>query len=382
MMVIQRVGVLGTSRKENEHRIPIHPCHLKRIDPSVRARLCFERGYGERFRTDDAVFSDLAGGVADRAELLADSDLVILPKPVPDDLRELREGAVLWGWPHCVQTREIARIAIERRLTLIAWEAMFEWSRTGSRGVHVFASNNELAGYSGALHALNLLGIDGHYGPERTSLILAFGSVSRGALYALRGRGFSRPTILTQRLPHLVRDPLRGARHGRMRRGDGEGDGMVAVAPDGRERPLGEFLARFDVIVNGTLQDTDRPLMFLREGEVEKLRDGTLIVDISCDLGMGFPFARPTSFDEPIFTVGPATYYAVDHTPTYLWDAASWEISESVLPYLASIVAGPNAWAADETIRRALEIRDGVVENEKILTFQGLAAEYPHRPVV
>jgi hypothetical protein len=43
------------------------------------------------------------------------------------------------------------------------------------------------------------------------------------------------------------------------------------------------------------------------------------------------------------------------------------------------VLQGPAAWDADETLRRAIEIREGVVQNPKILAFQGRAAEYPHR---
>ena len=118
--------------------------------------------------------------------------------------------------------------------------------------------------------------------------------------------------------------------------------------------------------------------MFIGDGGEARLRPGTLIVDVSCDLEMGFPFARPTSFEEPTFTVGNVTYYAVDHTPSYLWRAATWELSRAVLPFLETIIAGPDAWERDETVRRAIEIRDGVIQNAKILTFQHRAADYPH----
>ena len=30
------VGVIGSSRKENEHRVPIHPDHLRAIAPALR----------------------------------------------------------------------------------------------------------------------------------------------------------------------------------------------------------------------------------------------------------------------------------------------------------------------------------------------------------
>ena len=43
------LGVVATSAKENERRLPIHPRHLDRIDPELRGRIFLEHGYGERF---------------------------------------------------------------------------------------------------------------------------------------------------------------------------------------------------------------------------------------------------------------------------------------------------------------------------------------------
>ncbi|MCP3962978.1 MAG: alanine dehydrogenase [bacterium] len=369
-------GVVGTSSKENEHRLPIHPRHLDRIPEAARASLRLERGYGRRFGVGDVELEGFCGGLLTREEILAGCDVVVLPKPVESDFEAMRDGGVLWGWPHCVQQRRVTQLAIDKRLTLIAFEAMFRWRRPGRRGVHVFAKNNELAGYCAVLHAFELLGIDGHYGPRRRAAVLGFGSVSRGAVYALEGRGVTDITVYTQRPPHLVRDQKLGGVHLQMRRGDG--GSMEAVRADGSATPLAAELARADVIVNGTLQDTDRPLMYLPEGEEASLRPGSLIVDVSCDLGMGFSFARPTTFEDPIFRAGKATYYAVDHTPTYLWDAASWEISESLLPYFGTVTGGPESWREEPVIDRAIEIRGGVIENPKILSFQRRRAEYPH----
>jgi hypothetical protein len=50
------------------------------------------------------------------------------------------------------------------------------------------------------------------------------------------------------------------------------------------------------------------------------------------------------------------------------------------LPFLPTVLAGPDAWLADETIRRAIEIQDGMVLNPSILTFQSRSAEFPHVP--
>jgi hypothetical protein len=61
-----------------------------------------------------------------------------------------------------------------------------------------------------------------------------------------------------------------------------------------------------------------------------------------------------------------------------LWNSATWEISEALLPHLRTVLGGPAAWDTSETIRRAIEIRDGVVQNPKVLSFQDRAADYPH----
>ena len=80
-----------------------------------------------------------------------------------------------------------------------------------------------------------------------------------------------------------------------------------------------------------------------------------------------------------MLTVGDGVhYYAVDHTPSLLWNSASWEISEALIPFLGPVMSGPAAWDENLTIRRAIEIRDGVIQNPKILSFQSRAAEYPH----
>lgn len=142
---------------------------------------------------------------------------------------------------------------------------------------------------------------------------------------------------------------------------------------------MAEDLAEHDIVVNCILQDTDAPLIFVTNDELELFGSDSLFIDVSCDEGMGFEWARPTSFADPMFTVGAgAGYYAVDHSPSYLWDSATWELSEALIPFLATVMSGGEAWAADQTIRRAIEIREGVVQNPRILSFQHRSSAFPH----
>ncbi len=371
-----KLGIIKTSLKENERRVPIYPEHLPLFAESLRRNMVFEASYGRDYGFADDFFLQHGAQVRERGQVLRECELVVLPKPMPEDLCQMQAGQILFGWMHCVQQYEMAQAAIERRLTLIAWEAMHHWSATGDRLMHVFYKNNEIAGYASVLHCLQLLGLDGHYGRRRKVLILSYGSVSRGAIYALQGRGFNNIHVFSRRSPHVIPDQNPDVYFGQYYFGP---DGKALVRNvDYQEHPLIEELADADIICNGILQDTDHPVMFLQPSEVARLSPRSLIIDISCDQGMGFPFARPTTFDQPIFEVGEGiAYYSVDHAPSYLWNAASREISKALLPYLATVAAGEEAWARSPTISRAVEIEKGMIKNPKILSFQHRSRRYP-----
>ena len=377
-MDLLSLGVMAQTAKENERRLPIHPQHLDRIDADLRDRIYLEEGYGERFGVPDDRLAPVVAGMRTREQLIAECDVILLPKPLAQDLVELREGQVLWGWPHCVQDQELTQRALDRKLTLIAFEAMNHWNRDGSFSLHVFHKNNELAGYCSVLHAMQLVGITGDYGRRLRAVVIGFGATARGAVTALNAHGVHDVDVLTHRGVTAVASPIHSARI--VNFDEDVTDTRVSHAfPDGRRTPLAGFLAEHDVIVNCVLQSTEAPLTFLTEDDLPTLRPGTLVVDVSCDEGMGFSWARPTTFDEPMFEVGDhVQYYAVDHSPSYLWNSASWENSAALIPFLRTVLGGPDAWDADSTIRQAIEIREGQVQNPDILSFQGRSPEYPH----
>lgn len=377
-MTLRSLGVIGTSAKENERRLPLHPEHLPHLDADLRARITLEHGYGVRFGASDASLEAYVAGFASRAEILATSEVVLLPKPQHSDVAALGPGQVLWGWPHCVQDPVLTQLAIERELTLIAFESMNHWTTGGDVGVHVFHKNNELAGYCSVLQSMELAGVTGDYGRRLTAVVIGFGATARGAVTALNAHGVHEVAVLTNRGVAAVGSPIHSVR---IRQFDHDTDDthLSHVITDRGRVALAPYLAENDIIVNCTLQDTAAPLTYLQTADLTLFRPGSLIVDVSCDEGMGFSWARPTTFDEPTFEVGDhILYYAVDHSPSYLWNSATWENSNALIPFLRRVLEGPDAWDGDETLARAIEIRDGHVINPSILAFQGRAAAHPH----
>ncbi|NPD06902.1 alanine dehydrogenase [Nocardioides sp. zg-1308] len=378
-MSLLSLGVIGTSAKENEHRLPLHPEHLSRLGPEVARRTTLEHGYAARFGISDEDLAPHVAGFASREEILDGCDVVVLPKPQHADLAAMHAGQVLWGWPHCVQDRAMTQLAIDRELTLVAFEAMNHWTSDGHVGLHVFHKNNELAGYCSVLHAMELVGITGDYGRRLSAVVIGFGATARGAVTALKAHGVGDVAVLTTRGVAAVGSPIHSVRI-RQFEHDPEDPGASLVITDAGRVPLASYLAENDIVVNCTLQDTAAPLTYLRLEDLAHFRRGSLVVDVSCDEGMGFSWAVPTTFDDPMFTVGDRVhYYAVDHSPSYLWSSATWENSEALLPFVPTVLGGPDAWDANETVSRAIEIRDGRICNPAILEFQGRAPEHPYR---
>ena len=372
------LGVVATSRKPEERRLAIHPAHLELIDPVIRKRMFLEHDYAERFGYSDEHLAPLVGGMRTREELFNDCDVLLLPKPLAADLESLRPGQIVWGWPHCVQDTAMTQLAIDHGITLIAWEAMNHWKSDGSFSVHVFHKNNELAGYCSVLHALQLQGTSGAYGRRLRAAVISFGATARGAINGLSALGVTDVTVFTQRSVAAVASPFTSVRMQHFGPDPDDPRSTVALDEPGAG-PFAEALARYDIVVNCILQDTDEPLMFVTNDDLHLFKPGTLFVDVACDEAMGFEWARPTSFAEPMYGVGDGLHhYGVDHSPSFLYDSATWENSVALLDYLPVVMAGPNAWDGNETIRRAIEIREGLIQNPRILSFQGRSAEYPY----
>lgn len=380
------MGVIGTSMKENERRIPIHPIHIPQISEKLRERIYFEKGYSSIFGYDNEYLVSHSAGVLNRDDLFDHCDIILLPKPIEKDFSYFRQGQILWGWPHCVQDKAITQLGIDNKLTFIAFEAMFLWKSENIRDLHIFHRNNELAGYCSTLHALQLIGSTGHYGPKKRVAVISFGSTGRGAIHALKGIGFNDITFFTMRPYHKLNAPIPSLLHRQYFREKKESS-RVLVKREGENRdvPMVKELSNYDIIINCVLQDTESPIIFINNDDIDQLKHGTLIIDVSCDLKMGFEFARPTSFKQPIFRLGGGdniTYYAVDHTPTYLWNASSYEISLALCPYIENVMNGKDKWEQDITIQKAIEIEKGVIRNPKILSFQNRTNEYPYKIIL
>jgi len=372
-----KIAVFRTSEKENEKRLPIYPEHFQFLPSFVWEYLYLEKNYGVDFGFPDENISHYCNSFMDREKLFEECDIILLPKPTISDLNRMHKGQILWGWTHCIQQYDITQLAIEKKITIVAWEDMNHWDESGRKILHIFYKNNELAGYASVIHVLELLGMDGHYGPRKKVSIISFGSVSKGAIYALQGRGFNNLHVFSRRPIHLVADQNPDVYFYNLSKDNSQ---YFVTPPFGNVKKLIDEFAESDIIINGILQDPVHPEIFIKSSELEYLKKNTVIIDISCDEGMGFEFAKPTTFSDPIIPLSNGIiYYSVDHTPTYLWNAASREISKALLPFLIRLIEDDFNFHTQYTLAKAIEIEKGMIVNKKILEFQKRENVFPYK---
>ena len=351
-----KVGIIHTSNKKKEKRYPVHARQLTELNPEHLHKIIFEEGYpGLETLPKDLVKT------AKREDIFNEVDLVILHKPVPDDYLYFREHQILWGALHCVQTPSIVDLAINKKMTLIAFEQMLTPNEDG-KDQSIFYRNREVAGVASVVHSLSLIGMTaGLYGNKKKVAVIGYGSTGKGAIKALLGLGAEQISVYSRRSRSQIKvDDSRlvfkkyHSENGRVT--------MEGKAPF-------EELSQYDIIVNCILQNPLKPIVFMTSQEALKIKKMLLIIDISCDAGMGFEFAKPTSFSEPLFNVGKVVYYGVDHSPSLFYRDASYEIGKAVMPYLKYIL-DHDTYRGNKILEQAVDIEEGVIKNREIITFQ------------
>jgi hypothetical protein len=205
----------------------------------------------------------------------------------------------------------------------------------------VFHKNNELAGYASVLHAMQLLGRTGHYGRRLNAVVISFGATARGAVTALQALGIADVTVLTHRetsTPSVRRrrvccSPVRAPADGRI----GRTEALKSTGPVSPRSSSPSTTSSSTACCR-----TPNPLMFVNDDELDLFEPGSLFVDVSCDEGMGFSFARPTTFADPMFTVGQRVALLrrrpQPELPVGLGDLGD---QRSPLPFLRPVIDGP-----------------------------------------
>ena len=308
------------SDKLNENRRALVPSDIANFKNFEN--IYIERGYGEVLGYSDEDYDKAGVNIVSREDVLT-KDIICDPKVGDASYLDQLNNQTIFGWVHAVQNRNITDKLVQKKITAYAWEDMFE------QGRHVFWRNNEIAGEAAIIHAYTLHGLF----PYNTKVaLLGRGNIARGALKILTMMG-AEVTVYNRHTEALLRKEIE----------------------------------QYDVVVNAILWDTSRKDHIVYKEDLQRMKKGSLIIDVSCDRNGGIETCIPTTLEDPMYIIDDIVHYAVDHTPTLFYKTISHSLSDSIVIYLDDLIEG----VYNSVMNEALIVENGEIRDRRINDFQG-----------
>lgn len=308
------------SRKENERRRALIPQDAAKLKNP--GQLYIESGYGEVLGYTDDDYAAAGCHITDFDGVMACD--IICDAKIGDEpfLADLRPGQTVFGWVHAVQHRDITDAIALKGGTAYCWEDMFEDGR------HVFWRNNEIAGEAAVVHAFQCWGKMAYHCDVA---LIGRGNVARGALKILDKLGAN-----------------------------------VMVYDRRTEKQFQKDLGKYDVLVNGILWDTSRTDHIIYREDLQRMRRGSLIIDISCDTHGGVETSEATTIEDPTYVLDGVTHYVVDHTPALFYKTVTESLSAEMVKYLDELIED----RPGQVLIDCRSIHEGRILDQRIIDFQ------------
>ena len=133
-------------------------------------------------------------------------------------------------------------------------------------------------------------------------------------------------------------------------------------------KTLMKALMRCDVAIGATMGKNRSPVV-VNEAMVELMKTGSVIIDVSIDMGGCFETSEITSHDNPTFEKHGVIHYCVPNIPSRFSRTSSVSLSNIFTPYLLKIAeAGglENAIRQNKGLKNGLYVYHGVITNQSV----------------
>ena len=333
-----RIGV-AKEIKSQEYRVALTPAGARElVQRGHEVRVEAGAGAGSAF-TDDA-YERAGAAIGSVDDVWGRSDLLLKVKePIASEYRRLREGLALFTYLHIAADEPLTRALVDSGITAIAYETV----ETDRGALPLLAPMSEIAGrlapQAGADHLEKpkggrgiLLGGVAGVAPARV-LVIGGGMVGYNAAVIALGMG-AQVTILERSVD-------------RMRHLEEILSGRVSLLMSSTLQ-IEESLKDADLVIGAVLiPGALAPKLITRE-MLGTMKEGSVLVDVAIDQGGCAETSRPTTHDEPVYTVDGVIHYCVANMPGAVPITATRALTNVTLPYVEEL--------ADHGVLRAIQL--------------------------
>ncbi len=361
--------IIGTVKeiKKQEYRVGLTPASVLAYSRAGH-RVLVESGAGEGAGYPDSAYTQ-AGAELCRGpeEVFRAADMIVKVKePQLAELPLLRPSQILYTYLHLAADLPLTRTLMERGIRGVAYETM----ALPDGSLPCLKPMSEIAGrlsvQEGAKYLEKPFGgrgvlLGGVPGVRRGRVVvLGGGTVGSNACKMAAGLGAE--------LTVLDRSPARLAAL------DDQFGGRITTLYSS-EHNIESVLGGCDLLIGAVLIPGARAPRLIRREHLSLMPPGAVLVDVAVDQGGCVETSRPTSHDDPVFTVDGIQHYCVANMPGSVPLTATEALNNVTLSYGLEI-AGRGLEAAMEenpVIRSGVNLYEGRLVNERVAESLGMA---------
>ena len=141
---------------------------------------------------------------------------------------------------------------------------------------------------------------------------------------------------------------------------------------------LEKYVGSADLVIGSTLIPGAAATKLVTAEMVETMQPGSVVVDVAIDQGGCIETSRPTTHQDPCYTVSDVVHYCVTNIPGAVARTASFALNNATLPYIISLA--DNGWRQalrnDPHFLNGLNVCRGQVTNQAVA--ESLGYSYTH----
>lgn len=362
------IGV-PTEIKRDEQRVALTPDGVRELvghGNEVRV----QTGAGLGAGISDEAFAAAGARLVDREEAWAAQLVVKVKEPQPQEFALLRRDLVLFTYLHLAAYPDVGRALLAAGTTAVAYETV----QLDDGSLPLLAPMSEIAGRIAAQVGAHLLEkphggrgiLMGGCTGVRPAQVVVLGAGSVGWNAARIAAAMDAEVVLLDRSPQRLRQ-LEADRRGRL------------VSLVSSRSQIERLVPEADLVIGAVLTPGGRAPTLVEEELVQRMRPGSVIVDVAIDQGGCIATSRETTHTDPVITRHGVQHYAVGNMPGAVPHTATEALVSVTLPYIL-VMAGrglSEAVTDRPELLSGLNTAAGAVCHPSVAQALGLAHRHP-----
>ncbi len=354
--------------KADEYRVAMTPAGVREL-ASAGHTVIVEKDAGAGSSMPDSDYERTGAKVVnDPDDVWSEADLICKVKePIESEYPRLgaRSGQTLFTYLHLAASRECTDALLAAGNVAIAYETV----RQTDNSLPLLAPMSEIAGrmapLMGAHHLMRP-------GGGRGVLVCGAPGV-RSARVVILGAGVVGMAAATMAVGMHSEVFVFDRNLDRLRQFDHHFRGELETIA-ASQHAIEEICIEADIVIGAVLVVGACAPRLVSDALVEKMRRGSVLVDISVDQGGCFESTHPTTHSNPTYEVYGSIFYCVANMPGAVPHTSTHALANATLPYTLSIASRgwKEAARADPALAEGINVAEGRVVYRPVAEAHGL----------